>query len=62
MKPFINMVPAEEKVKAWDIFNRYYKLNDAVRFIGVKGQNDSLIYVNKSNYAFEIGSITKTFT
>ncbi len=56
------MVPAEEKVKAWDIFNRYYKLNDAVRFIGVKGQNDSLIYVNKSNYAFEIGSITKTFT
>ncbi len=35
---------------------------NAHRYVGVKRQNDSLVYVNNCNSVFEIGSITKTFT
>lgn len=32
------------------------------QFFGIRRQNDSLVYVENRNMAFEIGSITKTFT
>lgn len=36
--------------------------SDSDQFIGIKRRNDSLVYIENSNLAFEIGSITKTFT
>jgi len=33
-----------------------------VRYVGIKRQNDSLIFIENSDRIFEIGSITKTFT
>lgn len=35
---------------------------DSVKYIGVKRQNDSLVFVTNCDKIFDIGSITKTFT
>jgi CubicO group peptidase (beta-lactamase class C family) len=35
---------------------------DSEKYVGVARRNDSLVYVENSDSAFEIGSITKTFT
>ncbi|MGA9116677.1 MAG: serine hydrolase domain-containing protein [Bacteroidota bacterium] len=37
-------------------------IGDSIRYVGVKRQNDSLVYVQNSCSAFEIGSVTKTLT
>ncbi len=37
-------------------------VGDSVRYVGIVRRNDSLAYIENSKLAFEIGSITKTFT
>jgi CubicO group peptidase (beta-lactamase class C family) len=37
-------------------------IGDSIRYVGVNRQNDSLVYVQNSCSAFEIGSVTKTLT
>lgn len=36
--------------------------SDSDQFFGIRRRNDSLVYLKNSDMAFEIGSITKTFT
>jgi CubicO group peptidase (beta-lactamase class C family) len=35
---------------------------DSEKYVGIQRRNDSLVYIDNSDSAFEIGSITKTFT
>ncbi len=39
-----------------------FVIGDSVRYYGIQRRNDSLVYVKNYMSAFEIGSITKTFT
>jgi CubicO group peptidase (beta-lactamase class C family) len=35
---------------------------DSEKYVGIQRRNDSLVYIDNSDSAFEIGSVTKTFT
>jgi CubicO group peptidase (beta-lactamase class C family) len=36
--------------------------SDSEKYVGIQRRNDSLVYIDNSDSAFEVGSITKTFT